>query len=355
MERQIIEIREAGEIYRLRNLVNYILNLVINSSRYFCTESQYSFVMKNIIMKVCIKILFFLVIITGSQFSSFAQKASKDSTGYPGDNFSLQGALEMFQKSKSPEEFEKIINTKDKNVNNLDLNKDGKTDYVKVIDKTEKKVHAFILQVPVSEKESQDIAVIELEKTGDTSAIIQIVGDKDIYGKEAIIEPVSGKKEVVSTSKWDYNVGGPSDEFLEDASTTVIVNVWYWPCVTFIYGPIYTPWISPWVWGYYPSWWTAWRPVSWYTWYPNCAVYNHSYVAVNTYRVSSAHYLYTPYRTGSATVSRQAAVAVGPNGAAVGTKTTVTGPAGRSATRVSGAAIGPNGAVRGTSIRRGRF
>src|SRR5215470_14427569 len=100
-------------------------------------------------MKKYIKPILFLIVAVFSQPELFAQQSAKDSTGFPGDNFSLQGALEMFQKSKSPEEFEKLINTKEKNVNNLDLNKDGKIDYVKVIDKTEKKVHAFILQVPV--------------------------------------------------------------------------------------------------------------------------------------------------------------------------------------------------------------
>jgi hypothetical protein len=44
-----------------------------------------------------------------------------DSTGLPGDNFSLQGALQLFQQSGSPEEFEKLLNTESNNVNNLDL------------------------------------------------------------------------------------------------------------------------------------------------------------------------------------------------------------------------------------------
>ena len=51
-----------------------------------------------------------------------------DSTGLPGDNFSLQGALQMFQNASSPEEFEKMINTEGNHVNNLDLNGDGEID-----------------------------------------------------------------------------------------------------------------------------------------------------------------------------------------------------------------------------------
>ncbi|MFI5188586.1 MAG: hypothetical protein ACHQF0_17770, partial [Chitinophagales bacterium] len=119
-------------------------------------------------------------------------QSGKDSTGLPGDNFSLQGALEMFQKSGSPEEFEKMINTPENHVNNLDLNGDGDIDYIRIIDHSKTNAHAFVLQDVVSANESQDIAVIELEKTGDTTATLQIVGDKDIYGEEVIAEPNGG-------------------------------------------------------------------------------------------------------------------------------------------------------------------
>lgn len=58
-----------------------------------------------------------------------------------------------------------MINSEDNHVNNLDLNADGDIDYIKVIDKSDGDVHAFVLQVIVSETENQDIAVIEMEKT----------------------------------------------------------------------------------------------------------------------------------------------------------------------------------------------
>lgn len=306
-------------------------------------------------MKMHIKILIATFFVAIALPKANAQDATKDSTGFPGDNFSLQGALQLFQQASSPEEFEKLINTKDKNANNLDLNKDGKADYVKVIDKTEKKSHALVLQVPVSQTENQDIAVIELEQTGDTTAVIQIIGDKDIYGKEIIIEPDSEKKDLAYNSNWNRTTHGPANGYPDDHAYTVVVNVWYWPSVAFIYGPVYTPWVSPWRWSYYPGWWVAWRPVAWHAWYPTAVVYNRNYVAVSTYRVTGAHYLYTPYRSSAVAVSKTTAVAVGPNGVGAGTKTTVTGPAGRSATRVSGIVAGPNGAARVTTVRRGRF
>jgi hypothetical protein len=304
-------------------------------------------------MRPIFKNLFIVFTIMMCASSIKAQNTKTDSTGYPGDNFSLQGALQMFKKASSPEEFEKLLNIKDNNVNNLDLNKDQKIDYIRVIDKTEKKIHAFILRVPLSEKENQDIAVIELEKTGDTSAIIQIVGDKDVYGKEVIIEP-GGGAQYSSLANYSDHKGGPSADFYEEDNTVVVVNVWFWPSVSYVYGPVYTVWVSPWRWGYYPGWWGTWRPLSWYSWYPRCGVYSTGYITASIYRVSGAHYLYTPYRMGSVSVTRQAGVAVGSNGVVVSARTTVTGPAGRTATRTTVAGAGRNGAgvIRTTGVRR---
>lgn len=150
--------------------------------------------------------------------------SDEDSTGLPGDNFSLEGALAMFQKASSPEEFEKMLNTQDNHVNNLDLNGDGQIDYVRVIDKSDGKNHAFVLQVPVSETESQDIAVIELEKSGDKDATLQIVGDEDIYGEQTYVEPSVG-----ANNEMDNNNNGPSydqNSFYTPKQFGIAVNVW---------------------------------------------------------------------------------------------------------------------------------
>ena len=37
--------------------------------------------------------------------------AAADSTGLPGDNFSLEGAIDLFKKAESPEDFEKLLNS----------------------------------------------------------------------------------------------------------------------------------------------------------------------------------------------------------------------------------------------------
>lgn len=227
-----------------------------------------------------------MMLLLAAQPSVKAQTISAaDSTGLPGDNFSLEGALEMFKKSSSPEEFEKLLNSEDSKVNNLDLNGDGDIDYIRVIDKSEEDVHAFILQATVSESENQDIAVIELEKTGSDKAVAQIVGDEDIYGEETIIEPT---EEVVTNAGTSTN--------------RVVVNVWAWPSVRYVYAPAYRVWVSPYRWRAYPGWYRPWRPVRYHVFYPYRAPYRARYVVAPTHRVVHAHRVYAPSRTTSVVV-----------------------------------------------------
>ena len=92
------------------------------------------------------------------------EPAPTDSTGLPGDQFSLQGALELFKDNIELEVFEKALNTEDNHVNNLDLNNDGQVDYVRVEALREGDAVVVTLRVPVSATENQDVAVIEIEK-----------------------------------------------------------------------------------------------------------------------------------------------------------------------------------------------
>jgi hypothetical protein len=183
--------------------------------------------MKELKMKIVTGFVFLLGIIAHGSVA-----AQSDSTGLPGDNFSLEGALELFKKAGSPEEFEKMINAEENRVNNLDLNEDGETDYVKVIDKSDKDAHAFILQAAVSESESQDIAVIELEKTGDENAVAQIVGDEDIYGEETIVEP---------NEKVKSNAGTTTTNVVVKRLGLALGEVRIWPVIS---GLDFTLWMA---------------------------------------------------------------------------------------------------------------
>jgi hypothetical protein len=276
----------------------------------------------------------------------------EDSTGLPGDHFSLQGALDLFKKAQSMEDFEKMLNSEDNSVNNLDLNQDGEIDYLKIEDHLKKDAHAIVIQAIINEKESQDVAVIELEKNGEASAILQIIGDEDLYGEATIVEPFeedeSGDKE---------KNHGPN--VFEPQLIRVVVNVWPWSIVRFAYAPNYVRWVSPWRWRHYPVWWRPWRPHPLYRIYPMRVHYYRGIHIVPTRRVARAHAVYTPVRRSSVTVTRTHSKSVttyrankkvqvtrntqkvertGPRGNQVTTKktkTTVEGPKGNKVERTS--------------------
>ncbi len=234
------------------------------------------------------KNIFTLFIGLGIGTSAYAN-VEGDSLGLPGDGLDLYGALELFKKSDSPEAFEKAINEKGNEINNLDLNGDGEVDYIRVIDNAKEDVHAFVLQVPVSETELQDVAVIELEKDGSESATVQIIGDEDIYGKDYIVEPVD------AATKTNLLTPGAG----------IIVNVWMWPVVRFVYAPRYVLWASPYKWRQYPGWYKPWKPVAWHV-HRNAVVRYHAHhQRVHVHRVIRAHKVYHGRRTTSVIVHKR--------------------------------------------------
>jgi hypothetical protein len=308
-------------------------------------------------MKIANCLLLIFTILILSTATKAQNEPGVDSTGLPGDNFSLHAALALFQKAASPEEFEKLLNSQDNHVNNLDLNDDGETDYIRVIDNADKDAHAFVLQAVVSDKENQDIAVIELEKTGDTTAVVQIVGDEDIFGEQVIVEPGEGDEgEDNAFIQYDFNNGvtyGPNAANYNTTAPRIIVNVWFWPSVRFVYAPAYRPWVSPWRWRAFPAWWRPWRPLGWYAWHPFRRPHYRHFAVVRTHRVVRAHAIYRPVRVTSVSVRTRHATAV--NGYRVTrTRTTVTGPRGHKATRTTTTVRGRGGKVkaRKTTVRR---
>ena len=99
-------------------------------------------------------------------------QADKDTTellGLPGDNLDLYAVLTLFQKSKTIEAFEKSLNDEKTGVNNLDLNLDKKVDFIKVVTKKDSSSNGFtfILQVDVTKTETQDVAIILVNKDKD--------------------------------------------------------------------------------------------------------------------------------------------------------------------------------------------
>ena len=274
------------------------------------------------------KNLFLTIAIIGASIYSspiFSQGQVKDSLGLPGDNLNLYAVLDVFQQSKTLEEFEAKLNSKDSRINNLDLNGDNKIDYIKVVDNGKGNLHAIVLKDEVNEHDLQDVAVIEVNKDNTGKIIIQVVGDEQLYGKNYIVEPKDQDNSSTSTSTPNPGYKGQSSE------TTIInnyyddddyyrnntygregyyyggrhivyypVNTWYmWD---YLYAPTYSFYVSPWNWGFYPSYWNPWTPFYWHEYY-GFHYHNYGYFhRCNDYRSPEAHGYYGPRRSVSKAV-----------------------------------------------------
>lgn len=234
---------------------------------------------------------FFLLTTVSASFAG-----EEDSLGLPGDHLDLYATLELFKKSASVEEFEKALNTENNGVNDLDLDGDGKVDYIKVIDNMEDEAHALKLEVNINDKESQSVAVIEMEKKSDKTVNLQIVGDEDLYGKDYIVEP-SGDADGVHASMEEMKMGNGDPR----TPPIVLVNVWFWPCIQFMYAPVYVIWVSPWHYHYYPAWWSPWGPMPWYAYHKRCYHYHAYHHRAYVYHMNHAHNVYYGHRNTSST------------------------------------------------------
>ena len=188
-----------------------------------------------------------------SQNKDKKNEAPKEDTtpllGLAGDNLDLYAVLELFQKSKTVEAFEKSLNDADLKINNIDLNLDKKIDFIKVVTNKEGDSYQFILRVDVTKTESQDVAVILLDKDKDKKISLQIVGDEELYGKDYVIEP---KGNSTVTPNPGYKGADPVLESVPATTTTVVVQSA--PIVQYVYSPAYVPYMPPYYYGYYPPW-----------------------------------------------------------------------------------------------------
>src|SRR6187551_3361141 len=118
-------------------------------------------------MRFMKKVLLPCLVVTMSLLSQTAFSQEKGDTallGLAGDNLDLYAVMDIFQKSKTIEDFEKSLNDEKTKVNNLDLDLNNKIDFIKVVTEKKDNSYTFILRVDVSKTESQDVAVILVDK-----------------------------------------------------------------------------------------------------------------------------------------------------------------------------------------------
>lgn len=221
------------------------------------------------------KLVFSLVILATYLLSLpvFSQIQSEPTAlGLPGDNLNLYAVLDVFQKSKTLEEFERVINSRDSNINNLDLNNDNIIDYIEVISYKEGNSYSIVLRVAINSYEYQDVAVIDVNKNSSGRINVQIIGDEELYGKNYIVEPYYAET---------VNPGYAGNQnIIVDNYHNGILYADYWPIIIYLYSPGFRLYVSPWHWGFYPSYWSPWTPV----FYHNYWRYHYDYYRNRPYR-----------------------------------------------------------------------
>ncbi|QSW88011.1 hypothetical protein J0383_17270 [Flavobacterium endoglycinae] len=183
------------------------------------------------------------------------------------DNLDLRAVASMFGESANLQDFERRLNDPKYQISNLDLNGDDEVDYLRVIESVEDRTHVVIIQAVLDRDVYQDVATIDVERDNYNKVNVQIVGNSYLYGANYIYEPVYSVVPVIYTSFWVTN---------------------------------YRPYYSTWNWGYYPTYYTAWRPYPVYRYRNNinvCINVHNTYNYVNTRRSYRAPAIYETRRT----------------------------------------------------------
>jgi hypothetical protein len=216
-------------------------------------------------MKKYIFTLFLLVSATGISVRVNGQ--TPDYLGLPGDNLNLFAVLKLFQESQTLEIFERDLNNEDMHINNLDLDGDGRIDYLRVVDHADGNYHSIVLQDALSPRDIQDVAVFTVERDRHGRVSIQLTGDESLYGRDYIVGPNYADLEYNETPNPGYTGYNTVNGETVVVNRTTTVEVATWPLIRFMFLPTYVVWHSPWYYNYYPSYWHPWRPYYWHYYY----------------------------------------------------------------------------------------
>ncbi len=178
------------------------------------------------------KIILLPMLLLSLLFNSSVTQADEDNSiimSSAADGLDLIAVSELFKESENLEAFEKSLNDSQLGVNNVDLDGNGEVDFIRIVDEVAEDTHLIILQAAIAEDEFQDVATIEVEKSGDAYNL-QIHGNQAIYGSHYYIAPTH-------------------------------VHVHAWPIIGWIYRPVYRPYRSIFHFSHRPHWWTPFHPV----------------------------------------------------------------------------------------------
>lgn len=149
------------------------------------------------------KTLIYSALILISIFIGYNIFFNKSSANDASDGLDLKAATDLAIKSHDAADFEIQLNNPLKKINNLDLDEDGKIDFIKVTEINTDKTKGFSLTVDVSNNgviEEQEVATIQLDQKDDT-ALVETRGNNHIYGNNYYYHRRYGLADILI---WNY-------------------------------------------------------------------------------------------------------------------------------------------------------
>jgi len=98
------------------------------------------------------------------------------------DGLDLKAVTALLKEVETPEKLEERINSGSPRICNLDLNEDGKVDYVKVQEYEKDGVKGFSLSAELGPDDVQELATIEIQKDASGNTRVQTHGNSHVYG-----------------------------------------------------------------------------------------------------------------------------------------------------------------------------
>ena len=98
------------------------------------------------------------------------------------DGLDLRAVGELVKTAKDAETLERQINDASTGLNNLDLDSDGEVDYISVEEFGGGNSRGFMLIAKLNDGREQEVATIDIEKTTDSNADLEIRGNERVYG-----------------------------------------------------------------------------------------------------------------------------------------------------------------------------
>ncbi|MGD9558474.1 MAG: hypothetical protein AB7V25_15720 [Mangrovibacterium sp.] len=165
------------------------------------------------------------------------------------DNLDLEAIAYLFGESEDLRDFEYRLNDPELGISNLDLNRDGYIDYLRVEDASWRGNYLVVIQAVLGRNSYQDVATISIGRDSRGMPIVEVSGDDYLYGPDYVFVPAYVHRPLI---------------------------------IEFFWGPRYESWHSPYHWGYYPSWYAYRRPWPVYRY--------HEHIHRHHYAPSSFHY-----------------------------------------------------------------